>query len=81
MLVIQPTTLYKDFKLSDKELQAFGENVKGLKIRVTHREGVLRVYRVNGIKASADQLTFEVASTALHVTFALPTSIRRDLDR
>ncbi|KAH7732293.1 ALG-4 protein [Aphelenchoides avenae] len=35
------------------------ESVKGLKIRTKHRPGHIRVYRVNGIKASADQLTFE----------------------
>ena len=49
--------------LSPQELQVFSEGVKGLKIRTKHRQGHLRVYRVNGVKASADQLTFEVHIT------------------
>ncbi|KAH7732179.1 tag-76 [Aphelenchoides avenae] len=52
-------SLYKDFMLSAQELHVFAESVKGLKICTKHRPGHIRVYRVNGIKASADQLTFE----------------------
>ncbi|KAK0416178.1 hypothetical protein QR680_012330 [Steinernema hermaphroditum] len=50
--------LYESFSLSSHELKALEEAVRGLKVRVSHRPGVVRVYRVNGLHAPADQLTF-----------------------
>ncbi|TKR75776.1 hypothetical protein L596_017019 [Steinernema carpocapsae] len=50
--------LYENFSLSSQELKVLDDAIRGVKIRVTHRPGVVRVYRVNGLQVSADQLTF-----------------------
>ncbi len=44
--------------LSAHELRVLSDAVKGLKVRICHRPGVIRVYRINSITNSADQLTY-----------------------
>ncbi|CEF65684.1 Argonaute/Dicer protein, PAZ domain and Stem cell self-renewal protein Piwi domain and Ribonuclease H-like domain and Protein of unknown function DUF2650 family-containing protein [Strongyloides ratti] len=45
-------------RLTESEFKIFDDAIKGLKIRVRSKDGHQRVYRVNGTKGSADQLTF-----------------------
>ncbi|ETN70048.1 PAZ domain protein, partial [Necator americanus] len=54
-----PSTLYKEFSLSNHEMKILAEAVKGIKIRISHRKGAVRVYRVNSLQMPADQLTFK----------------------
>uniref|UniRef100_A0A915Q2W1 Uncharacterized protein n=1 Tax=Setaria digitata TaxID=48799 RepID=A0A915Q2W1_9BILA len=54
-----PEKLHKDFSLSSHELKIFGDVVKGIKVRISHRVGVIRVYRVNSLQLPADQLWFQ----------------------
>ncbi|VDN28919.1 unnamed protein product [Gongylonema pulchrum] len=57
--VLSPEKLHKNFSLSSQEAKIFGEAVRGIKVRITHRAGVVRVYRVNSLQLPADQLWFE----------------------
>ncbi|CAJ0573794.1 unnamed protein product, partial [Mesorhabditis spiculigera] len=52
-------TLYRDFQLSTHEHKILAEAVKGMNIRISHRPGVVRVYRVNSLQMPADQVTFK----------------------
>uniref|UniRef100_A0A0K0F993 Protein argonaute-2 (inferred by orthology to a D. melanogaster protein) n=1 Tax=Strongyloides venezuelensis TaxID=75913 RepID=A0A0K0F993_STRVS len=45
-------------RLTESEFKVFDDAIRGLKIRVRSKDGHQRVYRVNGTKGSADQLTF-----------------------
>uniref|UniRef100_A0A8R1TYC6 Uncharacterized protein n=5 Tax=Onchocerca TaxID=6281 RepID=A0A8R1TYC6_ONCVO len=56
---LSPEKLHKDFSLSSHELKIFGDLVKGIKVRISHRAGVIRVYRVNSLQLPADQLWFQ----------------------
>ncbi|CAJ0960664.1 unnamed protein product, partial [Mesorhabditis belari] len=56
---LTPETLYRDFQLSSHEHKILAEAVKGIKIRISHRPGVVRVYRVNSLQMPADQVTFK----------------------
>ncbi len=42
--------------LSQAEWKIVADSVKGLKIRISHRPGAIRVYRVNSLQEAADQL-------------------------
>ncbi len=42
--------------LSQQEWKILEEAVKGLKVRISHRPGVVRVYRVNSLRESAENL-------------------------
>ncbi|KAK6014205.1 hypothetical protein OSTOST_20441 [Ostertagia ostertagi] len=55
--MLSPSTLYKEFSLSNHEMKILAEAVKGIKIRISHRKGAVRVYRVNSLQMPADQLT------------------------
>ncbi|EYC11675.1 hypothetical protein Y032_0050g2040 [Ancylostoma ceylanicum] len=57
--MLSPSTLYKEFSLSNHEMKILAEAVKGIKIRISHRKGAVRVYRVNSLQMPADQLTFK----------------------
>ncbi|VDM99836.1 unnamed protein product [Thelazia callipaeda] len=56
---LSPEKLHKDFSLSSHELKIFGDAVKGIKVRISHRAGVIRVYRINSLQLPADQLWFQ----------------------
>ncbi|MFH4975706.1 hypothetical protein AB6A40_002415 [Gnathostoma spinigerum] len=62
---LSPEKLYKNFGLSNHEMKIFGDAVKGVKIRITHREGVVRVYRVNSLQLPADQLWYVILQCLL----------------
>lgn len=53
-------SLTPTMRLSPHEQRVVSEAVKGLKVRISHRAGVVRVYRVNSLQDSADQLFFTV---------------------
>ena len=42
--------------LSQQEWKILEEAVKTLKVRISHRPGTVRVYRVNSLRESADSL-------------------------
>ncbi|KAM3716744.1 hypothetical protein ACO02O_00884 [Dirofilaria immitis] len=56
---LSPEKLHKDFSLSSHELKIFGDVVKGIKVRISHRAGIIRVYRINSLQLPADQLWFQ----------------------
>ncbi|VDM10677.1 unnamed protein product [Wuchereria bancrofti] len=56
---LSPEKLHKDFSLSSHELKIFGDVVKGIKVRISHRAGMIRVYRINSLQLPADQLWFQ----------------------
>ncbi|KJH50570.1 piwi domain protein [Dictyocaulus viviparus] len=58
-IMLSPNSLYKEFSLSNHEMKILAEAVKGIKIRISHRKGAVRVYRVNSLQMPADQLTFK----------------------
>ncbi|VDK73916.1 unnamed protein product [Litomosoides sigmodontis] len=56
---LSPEKLHKGFSLSSHELKIFGDAVKGIKVRISHRAGAIRVYRINSLQLPADQLWFQ----------------------
>jgi len=50
------TALTQTTALSSHEATAVAEAVRGLKVRVSHRGGTIRVYRVNALTQPADKL-------------------------
>lgn len=52
----QLESLQPGYRLTDHERKVVADAVKGIKVRVSHREGVVRVYKVNSLQQSADQL-------------------------
>ncbi|KAJ1358677.1 hypothetical protein KIN20_017162 [Parelaphostrongylus tenuis] len=56
-VILTPASLYKEFSLSNHETKILADAVKDIKIRISHRKGAARVYRVNSLQLPADQLT------------------------
>ncbi|VDO36390.1 unnamed protein product [Haemonchus placei] len=57
--LLSPSSLYKEFSLSNHEMKILAEAVKGIKIRFSHRKGAVRVYRVNSLQMPTHKLTFK----------------------
>lgn len=55
---LQVQNLRESTRLNRQEIKLFEEAIKGLKIRVSHRPGVNRVYRVTNVGNSADEIVF-----------------------
>lgn len=53
---LQPSQITAQTRLSAADKSALNDAVKGLKVRVSHREGIVRVYRVNALVDAADML-------------------------
>ncbi|CAP29475.2 Protein CBR-TAG-76 [Caenorhabditis briggsae] len=52
-------TLSRDTQLSSFESRIFGDSIRGMKIRATHRPNAIRVYKVNSLQLPADKLMFQ----------------------
>ncbi|CAI5441807.1 unnamed protein product [Caenorhabditis angaria] len=51
--------LSRDTQLSSFEARVFGDSIRGMKIRATHRPNAIRVYKVNSLQLPADKLMFQ----------------------
>lgn len=49
-------TLGRETQLSSFETRIFGDAIRGMKIRATHRPNAIRVYKVNSLQLPADKL-------------------------
>uniref|UniRef100_A0A0R3RQP8 PAZ domain-containing protein n=1 Tax=Elaeophora elaphi TaxID=1147741 RepID=A0A0R3RQP8_9BILA len=56
---LSPEKLHQNFSLSSHESKIFGDVIKGIKVRISHRAGIVRVYRINSLQLPADQLWFQ----------------------
>ncbi|CAI2348079.1 unnamed protein product [Caenorhabditis sp. 36 PRJEB53466] len=52
-------SLGKETQLSSFESRIFGDAIRGMKIRATHRQNAVRVYKVNSLQLPADKLMFQ----------------------
>jgi len=52
--------LHSGVELSDMERKLFEKEIKGLRVRVTHRPGSVREFRVNGVPGSATSMHFDM---------------------
>ncbi|CAI2354566.1 unnamed protein product [Caenorhabditis sp. 36 PRJEB53466] len=52
-------TMGRETQLSSFESRIFGDAIRGMKIRATHRPNAVRVYKVNSLQLPADKLMFQ----------------------